>query len=47
MLGFSRIFIIFLIISFFLGYGSGNWKTGAEFLLVGIAGIIIWKILRN
>lgn len=46
-LGLSKVFIIFLILSIALGYGTHNWVNGL--VAMGIYGgvVIMWRLLTR
>jgi hypothetical protein len=45
MLGFSKDFVLFIVISILIGYATENWVNGAVFLGLYAIVKIIWKIL--
>jgi len=45
MLGFSKDFVLFIVLSLLIGYATKNWVNGAVFLGLYIGVKIVWKIL--
>jgi len=45
MLGFSKLFVIFIFVAIVIGYGTKSWVNGL--VLIGIFAIIriVWKLL--
>jgi len=46
-LGLSKPFIIFFIISIGLGYGTRNWRTTVVLMIIYAIVIIIWRFLTR
>jgi len=44
-LGFSKLFVIEIILSILFGYGTGNWMSGFVLFILFIVSTIIWRFL--
>jgi len=45
MLGISKSFLIFLILSIIIGIGTKNWKNGAVVMLGYAVVCIVWRFI--
>lgn len=45
--GFSKIFVIFLIISVLIGFATKDWHNGAFLLAIYAIITIVWRILTG
>lgn len=43
MLGFNKWFVIFLLLSLAIGYGTKNWIVGGQVMLTYIVVRIVWR----
>ncbi|MHA1481987.1 MAG: hypothetical protein ACTSQA_00940 [Candidatus Heimdallarchaeaceae archaeon] len=47
MLGFSKLFVIFILIGLAIGYGTGRWQNGVWFIGWFIVIKVVWKFLTG